>query len=79
LWEFRFAPNSLFPNISLNDRLEIEFQFAYNMGIPFEFDNKEFFEFIWLFERLSDQRKKENEQTKRESSGMESIVGGLGG
>lgn len=32
---------------------------GYHSGIPFEFDNKEYFEFLWLYERLATEKKSE--------------------
>ena len=66
-WGLRFAQNSFFPSVPLNDILELEFQLAYAMSIPIEFDNKEYFEFIWFYERLAEQRKKENERDRKEA------------
>lgn len=65
----RFAKTSLFPNISYDDILEIEFMMTYRLGIPFEYNNKEFYELIWLYERLGRQIEKENQQ-KQEQDGM---------
>lgn len=62
-----------FPNISLNDILELEFQLSYNMHIPFEFDNKEFYEFIFLYERLVQERKNENEREAK-ANGRQNLM-----
>lgn len=70
---FRFAPNSLFPPIRLDEILEIEFAISYRMGIPFEYNHKEFFELIWMYERLSEQIKSDN-QKQREAEGETSIA-----
>lgn len=59
---YPFVPSFLFPNINLSEILELEFKFAYTMGIPIEFDHKEFREFIWYYERLAAQREEENKQ-----------------
>lgn len=48
------------------------------MGIPINFDGKEFFEFIWHFERFAEHRKKENEEAIK-SQGAESLNGMAGG
>lgn len=64
--------NSFFLNVPLNEILEREFQLSYNMGIPFDYDNKEYYEFVWLYERLVDQRKQENE-SKRQVEGQTSL------
>ncbi|MFW6219517.1 MAG: hypothetical protein ACOCZ5_00200 [bacterium] len=42
---------------------------TYRLGIPFEYNNKEFYELIWLYERLGRQIEKENQQ-KQEQDGM---------
>ena len=38
---------------------------SYNLGIPINFDDKEYFEFIWHYERLVNQKKKEQEDQKK--------------
>ena len=86
-WGSPFEPTFLFPRISLNDILELEFQVARAMQISMNFDNKEFFEFIWLYERLAEERKRENEQAARQqgmqyfgSGGVSSrTIGAMGG
>jgi len=60
-----FAPTSFFPNIELNDILEREFQISYALQIPFDFNHKEYYEFVWFFERLVQERKAENEAHKK--------------
>lgn len=40
------------------------------MHIPFDYDNKEYYEFVWLYERLVDQRKKENEKERQNTGEM---------
>lgn len=64
--------SSFFLNVPLNKILELEFQLGYNVGIPFNFDNKEYYEFVWLYERLVEQRQKENE-SKRQNDGQTSL------
>jgi hypothetical protein len=46
--------------------MELEFQISHNEGIPMEFDQKEFYEFLWWYERLVDERKKENERAMKD-------------
>jgi len=58
----------------LNNILEIEFQLGYAMGINPSFNNLEFFELIWLYERMAEQRKKENEEAQKSLSGQRSIT-----
>lgn len=70
---------SLFPNISLNEILEIEFQYSYAMKIKPDFNNMEFFELIWFYERLSEQRQKENEEAKKQQNGGRSLTDMFGG
>jgi hypothetical protein len=74
LCRYPFGKNSLFPNISLSDILELEFQLGYSMGIKPNFNDMEFFEFIWMYERMGEQRKKENEQQQKSQSGGKSIT-----
>jgi hypothetical protein len=57
--------------------MEIEFQIAYNMGIPFNFDQKEFFEFMWIYERLCKERQKENERTLKQQGKFSLNSGGF--
>ena len=42
----------------------MEFLLSYNLGIPFDYDQKEFYEFVWIYERLIDQKKQEQEDKK---------------
>ena len=42
------------------------------MGIKPNFNDMEFYELIWIFERMAEQRKKENEDQQR-SQGNKSI------
>ena len=44
------------------------------MGINPSFNNLEFFELIWLYERMAEQRKKENEEAQKSHSGQRSIT-----
>ena len=71
-WGSRFTPNSFFPNIKLNDILEIEFQISNALGIPFEYNDMEYYEFVWRYERLVEERKKENESAS-ENQGRKSM------
>ena len=75
---YPFRKTFLFPNISLNDILEIEFQFGYAMGINPNFNDYEFFELVWKYERMAEQRQKENEDAKK-GQGNSSIADLLGG
>lgn len=68
----RFTATSLFPNLSLNDLLEIEFSISYKMNIPFDYNNKEFYELVWIYERLAEEIKTENNR-QSESSGEFSL------
>jgi hypothetical protein len=62
----------------LNDILEVEFQLGYAMGIHPHFNDMEFYELIWIYERMADQRKQENEESKK-NQGNRSIADMLGG
>lgn len=66
----RFVPTSFFPNIELNDIWEREFQLSYTMNIPFDYDHMEFYEFVWRFERLVEERKRENDAVKQQDGRM---------
>lgn len=74
MWQYPFARNSLFPHLSLNDILEVEFQFGLAMGISPSFNDWEFFELIWKFERMVEQRKKENEEAQKSQNGRVSMM-----
>lgn len=69
LWELRFKKTLLFPNVNLNDILEMQFQLGYAMHIAPFFDNIDFFEFVWLYERMAEQRKTENEDLQKQNNG----------
>lgn len=70
--DLRFTPTSFFPRIELNDILEIEFQLTKALTIPFDYNKWEYYEFVWRFERLVDDRNSENEAAKA-SQGRTSI------
>lgn len=78
---YPFKKISLFPNISLNDVLEIEFQLGYAMGITPYFNDIEFFELVWMYERMAEQRQKENEEAKKNQGNMSigDMIGGRRG
>lgn len=76
---YPFAPIFSFPNIKLNEILEIEFQFGYALGILPSFNEMEFYELIWLYERMAEQRKKENEDQQKNQSGRTSMMNMFGG
>lgn len=40
------------------------------MKVPLNFNEKEFFEFIWQFERLQAQRQREHEEEQRDKGRM---------
>ena len=48
------------------------------MGIHPHFNDMEFYELIWIYERMADQRKQENEESKK-NQGNRSIADMLGG
>jgi hypothetical protein len=45
----------------MDDILEKEFNISYEMKIPFNYDDSEYYEFVWRYERLVEQRKREND------------------
>ena len=47
------------------------------MKISIDYNDKEFFEFIWLFERLQTQRTKEAEAQKQSGGSGSSLTGGM--
>ena len=61
----------------MNDILEIEFQIEYNMKVSQNFDSKEYYELIWKFERIAEQRQKENEKPADPNSvSLANLMGG---
>ena len=56
--------------MKLDDILELEFQLAYNLNIPFGFGQMEYYEFVWFFERLIEERKKENAEAESQKGRM---------
>jgi hypothetical protein len=55
------------------------FQIAYSCHCsPFSFDNVDFWEFSWMFERSAKQKESENKQKSQQSGqvGLESIFAG---
>lgn len=65
-----FTPTSFFPRLQLTDILEIEFQMTYALGIPFSYNNMEYYEFIWRYERLATERDMEIEAKKNREGNM---------
>jgi len=53
----------------LIDILEMEFQLGYALNILPNFNSLEFYEFVWIFERMVEQRKKENEASQKNQDG----------
>jgi len=74
----RFVKTSLFPSISYDEILELEFMMSYRLNIPFEYNNKEFYELVWLYERLGRQIEEEN-QRQQEQEGMNTFNSFRGG
>ena len=56
-WRLRFT-NLLFPRINLNDILNISSRYLTICNGRSDFDTMDFFEFIWLYERLAKEKKK---------------------
>jgi hypothetical protein len=60
--------------------MEMEFQMEYNMGTWHDFDNREFFEFLWKYERLAKEKQKEHEaQQGNKSLNLQDGLGGAFG
>lgn len=70
MWGLRFTPISFFPNLELNDILEIEFQTTSALGIPFDYNHWEYYEFVWRWERLVEERQKENAEATQQEGRM---------
>jgi len=51
------VPTSLFPNIPINDIFEIEFRLGYYFKCSPEFNEMDFHQFNWQYERLSKELK----------------------
>ena len=51
-FQLPFATTSLFPSISIDEILEVEFQLGLELHIPY-FNDMDYFEFIWKYERLN--------------------------
>lgn len=64
----------------MSDILEVEFQLGYAMGISPRFNDMEFFELIWMYERMAEQRNKENEEAQKGQGNMSiaDMIGGQG-
>ena len=43
---------------------------SYALNIPFEYNHMEYYEFVWLFERLVEERKRENEEIHAQKGRM---------
>ena len=65
----------------MTDILEVEFQLGYAMGIRPNFNEMEFYELIWMFERMAEQREKERKAQEKDSGNMTmaDVLGGHGG
>ncbi len=53
---------------------------GYAMGISPRFNDMEFFELIWMYERMAEQRNKENEEAQKGQGNMSiaDMIGGQG-
>ena len=71
---------SIFPKISFDQILDIQFQLAYGFHCsPFDFDNCELFEFLTFFDKLAKQKEREAKSKEgNTSTALESILGGGG-
>lgn len=62
----------------MTDILEVEFQLGYSMGIRPNFNDVEFYELIWMFERMAEQKQKEQE-AQQKSQGNMTMADAIGG
>lgn len=70
----RFEKAFFFPNIETDEILELQFQLAYNMpNQEFNCNGDDYYETVWLYDRLVYQRQKENEKA-RQDQGMMSLA-----
>jgi hypothetical protein len=60
----------------LTDILELEFELSKSLGIPLNYDEKEYFEFIWHYERMVQERKEDNERSLK-INGVTNILDGF--
>ena len=70
--------DSIFPTISFDYILEIQFQLGYGFHCnPFEFDKCDLFEFLTMFDKISQQKEKEaKEKSGNNSTSLEGLLGG---
>jgi len=50
----------------------MEFQLSYNLKCSFNFDDRDYFEFLWMYERLANQKHSENNS----NNGIEKLIQG---
>jgi hypothetical protein len=60
-----FDQTSLFPRIPLDNILEIEFYLSLYLHIPY-FDNLDYYQFLWKYERLNRHFKEKEEANKNQ-------------
>ena len=70
MWGFRFTLTSFFPNIELSDIWDIEFHMTNALNIPFDYDRWEYYEFVYRWEKLVDERKRENSEANQQEGRM---------
>jgi hypothetical protein len=51
--------------------LELEFQISYLQQIPKNFNDYDFYEFIWWYERIAEERRKEEEARRAQENTVE--------
>lgn len=63
---YPFAPNFLFPNIKLEQLLEVEFHLArFFQTSPSNFAEYDFKSFIWQYDRMIEWDKEQNKDSSR--------------
>ena len=69
--------STIFPNISYEYILDIQFQLGYGFHCnPFEFDKNELFELLTMFDKLAKQKEKEaKEKSGNNNTSLENMLG----
>ena len=58
---YRFEKTSLFPHIDLVSLFEMEFKISEVLHIPLNFDDMDFLEFSWMYRRVLEKIKKQQD------------------
>ena len=72
-WDYRFEKTLLFPCIDLQSNLEMEFKISEVLGIPMDFDDKDFLQFHWIYRRVLDKIKQD--ANRRSNNALPGIMG----